>query len=395
MRGVLVLTITIFFLFGCTTIPPRPNPNVVEREIVENILGELCRAVISIRGLAAQHDQAAVGEHFAANDGWLVLVESSLKTDLEGSVSPSVTWVGPIIPGLLIPKGGTAGTYNLGIGGTIDQTSTTLRDDKRYVVLDTLMKDTHLCPQPGTDEYLAYFSGAAEYQGIGKYLSGSLGIRDWLATGVAAQNFGPVVGPTTILAEGPQQSDDITGLRLAIQRLESTQRPLQTESTCNDKNITIVDKNKNISDWYLAQGQQVIDRQVPLPFKSCFNMSYKLTAAPSASWLSDPTDDGTYLIFNSNTTIPNSASSFKATVEANNGYTKKLVSFNVYIYAAPKATSFGPTYSGQFTFVIKGTGQIDPSFTLDRIKGGSTALFSMIPRKQITSTSHLQPLGFQ
>src|ERR1700686_3218120 len=141
---------------GCATTPPRPNPNVVEREIVQNVLGELCRAVINIQGLAAQRNPAAVRNHFFANDGWLALIETTLKTDIDGTVSPSATLVGPIIPGLLVPKGGTAGSYNAGVGGLVDQTATTLRDDKRYVVLEALMKDRSLCPQKGTEEYLAY-----------------------------------------------------------------------------------------------------------------------------------------------------------------------------------------------------------------------------------------------
>jgi hypothetical protein len=150
-----ILSLTLLFL-GCATTPPRPNPNVAERAIVQSILGELCRAVINIQGLSARGNSAAINEHFSANEGWLALIETSLRTDIEGTVSPSATLLGPIIPGLLVPKGGTAGSYNASAGAFFDQIATTLRDGQRYVVLDTLLKSPDVCPQSGTNEYLAY-----------------------------------------------------------------------------------------------------------------------------------------------------------------------------------------------------------------------------------------------
>jgi hypothetical protein len=140
----LLLTLTIA---GCATTPPRPNPSVVEREIVKSILSEMCAAVINIQGLAVKGNPAAFNEHFAPNSGWMAAIETNLKTDIEGSASPSFTLLGPFLPALLVGKGGTAGSYNASVGGTLDQTASVLRDNKRYIVLDTLLKDVQLCPQ--------------------------------------------------------------------------------------------------------------------------------------------------------------------------------------------------------------------------------------------------------
>jgi hypothetical protein len=42
----------------------------------------------------------------------------------------------------------------------------------------------------------------------------------------------------------------------------------------------------------------------------------------------------------------------------------------------PPITS-GPTYTGTFTFLTKGSGQLGPSFSMDRAKGGAANLFSL------------------
>jgi hypothetical protein len=148
-----ILSLTLLFL-GCATTPPRPNPNVAERAIVQSILGELCRAVINIQGLSARGNSAAINEHFSANEGWLALIETSLRTDIEGTVSPSATLLGPIIPGLLVPKGGTAGSYNASAGAIFDQIATTFETEKDMLYLIRSLRVQMFAPSPARTNIL-------------------------------------------------------------------------------------------------------------------------------------------------------------------------------------------------------------------------------------------------
>jgi hypothetical protein len=298
---------------GLRIISPRPNPSVVEREIIGNVLSELCRAVINIQGLANQKDPdpAAVLNHFDPQDGWLALIETSLRTDLEGNASPSTTLLGPIIPNALVPKGGTTGSYNIGVGGSFDQTNTTLRDDKRYVVLATLMHDPALCPQVGSEEYLAYANGA-EYQGYGKYLAGTLGIREWLRLGIESQDFAPIASPTTEILEAPPQENQINRLTSTMHEFISSQKLTQAAAPCKGIKVT----PNVLPNWDLTQGQQFSGYQEPNPFKPCTTetLSYKV----DQSWLNVSAGaNDEVLIFGTNTPIPNTAlNSTKVTVTA-------------------------------------------------------------------------------
>jgi hypothetical protein len=379
----LLLTLTIA---GCATTPPRPNPSVVEREIVKSILSEMCAAVINIQGLAVKGNPAAFNEHFAPNSGWMAAIETNLKTDIEGSASPSFTLLGPFLPALLVGKGGTAGSYNASVGGTLDQTASVLRDNKRYIVLDTLLKDVQLCPQAGSKEYFAYFEDQAPYQSPGKYLAGTLGIREWLYNGVAAQDFRSVAGPTTTVAEGPPQNDIVTQRRtsdlIANEKLVEDLLPTEKKPCPPDSPITV--SKALLLDLTFTQGQ-AISTVEPNPFVYCDGLN-KLTytpsqtpAIPSLGLIVTPSQDGKNLIFNSPSIPATVSGAFKVTITATDASKKKLsppVSFNVTVYPAPKATTFAPTYSATFTFIIKATGQIGPAFTLDRVKGGGPTFFS-------------------
>lgn len=68
------------------------------------------------------------------------------------------------------------------------------------------------------------------------------------------------------------------------------------------------------------------------------------------------------------------------TVEVTATNTKGLkgtVTFDLNSVPAPKATTWGPVYGATFTFIIKASGQLGPTFTLDRAKGGAANLFSV------------------
>jgi hypothetical protein len=378
--------LALFMVGACTTAPPRPNPSVVEREIVKSILGEVCASVLNVQGYYARTGSGTGIPHFSPNEGWIVTIETSLSTAIEGSASPTASLNGPIIPGLLVPKGGTSGSFGVGGLATFDQTATALRDDKRYVVLDTLMNDPTLCPSRNTEFYAAYWNGA-EFDNHGKYLSGTLGIRDWLLNGAKAQDFEPVAQPTTTVAEGSLKGDNPLGVQMFLKDVEANKAFV--ESCTHGPSCLRV--NGNMADWYLTQGQPIVERLEQNPFQVSDNslLNYKFEALDAnggsvtwPTWLKMPSTSGPggqAFHFQGAAPVPNTQNNFqiKITATTKTGDTASK-SFWVYVNPAPKQTSFGPTYSATFTFLIKATGQLSPAITLDKVKAGTGTLFSVI-----------------
>jgi hypothetical protein len=392
----------VLALASCTSSPPTPNPTVVEHDIVESVLKELCRAVISIQGVASQGNPGALNEHFRANNGWIVLIETSLKTDLEGTVNPSASLLGPIIPGLLVPKGGTAGSFGAAASATFDQTATSLRDGKRYVVLDALL-NSQLCPAPGSPEYTEIFHNRLMYTSDKKYLEGKLGIREWLWESVSAQNFDPIINPTTTVVEGPLQNDPIQQEALAAHKLYTAMSQQNFINSgvgapggdTNAKCTSPINAGTSIPTQNWSQGQLVSGWSAPLPFISVCPLSYDTPSiaqdpppnTPSpVTWLkarigNNAATNTADIFLDTSGPIPGSASgSYKITITTkatNNDQNKNTTTLNIIVTSPPKATSWGPVYGATFTFVIKSSGQLGPSFSFDKVKGGSATLFSM------------------
>ncbi len=464
MRLYPILVLLTLFVAGCSSSPPTPNPSVNEREIVGSILQELCAAVLNLRRTDPTH--------FPANEGWMGAIETSLKTDMEASASPSATLLGPIVPGVLVAKGATAGSYNLAAGGSIDQTATALRDDKHYILLELLLSDSNSCPNSSA------YSAGAEYQSDGKYLAGNLGIRDWLENGLKAQNFTAFLRPTTGVVIGPAADQ---GKKLGDNNAAPPPAPTPTSScsTCPKgppkpyKRQTwpqgkpfkytldpaFVDPGKPplpltysetlkdgqlLPQWLMfdpltltfsgtvptgqqgltivitatnskgRSGSQILPVATPCPRcpfvdagipdlgwhpadpinyafpidaftdPNKLRLKYDATlenADPLPSWLSfDPATRRFIGVAPATTQVR------RIKVTATNTETlsaETIVTLSVTASATqsqpskePALTS-GPTYTGTFTFLTKGSGQIGPSFSMDRAKGGAANLFSL------------------
>ncbi|MGP0093059.1 MAG: hypothetical protein ACLPKB_24420 [Xanthobacteraceae bacterium] len=384
MRVLAIILFSSLVVGGCASVPPGPNPNVIEREIVKSSLSELCAAVLNIKGM--NKDPKEADKYFSSNDGWIASIETSLRTDAEASVSPSVTLVGPVIPGLLIPKGGTAGSYNVAAGGTIDSTATSLRDAKHYLVLESLLTDPELCPESRRQ---AYLNEGAEYQSDGKYLSGKLGIRDWLYNTTVAHNFGSLIDPTTQVVESPVPN--IASRVAAKYFLAKPQR----------NRIAPVDYSKC---QVLTKVDPANPMRWPLGGSFCFRLDPRLfnkipqngntKYSKTINWDPPPPPppppatppahtDPKWLTFDNKgaafvaCSIPTSAPGFSSiTVTATNSGDSQEVRIPISFVAAPKTTTWGPVYYATFTFIIKATGSVGPSFTLDRAKAGGPTLFS-------------------
>jgi hypothetical protein len=471
MRLCPTVLLAALFVASCSSSPPTPNPSVNEREIVGSILQELCAAVLNLRGKNPTH--------FAADEGWMAAIETNLKTDVEASASPSATLLGPIIPGLLVPKGATAGSYNLAAGGTIDQTATTLRDDKHYIIVELLLSDSLSCPNSA-----AYRAGI-EYQSDGKYLAGNLGIRDWLKHGEDAQNFTALLRPTTGVVPSPA-----TGDGKALSDANAPTAVAKTPSDCptcpyrdpnkfspnppwnwfqgksfntpldpmafvdpvNPKNPMLtysarLDGGQPLPPWLsfnpvtrtfsgmVPVGQQGVSIEVTARRGNlsgsgiltvatpCDECPYLVNKIMTPAWrqkdlvpyvfpkdrFTDPknleltydakiqTETGTaelpdWLSFDPATrrfsgTVPASQQGIKIRMTVTN--TNKLSAWAIMEVSTPPApapssqpapepkVTSGPTYTATFTFLTKGSGQLGPSFSMDRAKGGGASLFSL------------------
>lgn|SRR5262245_53359712 len=99
--------VTAVVLAGCMSTPPT-RPTVLERKIVQNVLGGLCRLVLTIRGYATDGDRATTCSRFAPDAAWLAFIETNLETETQESAEPSPTLIGAILPARLVPKGETA-----------------------------------------------------------------------------------------------------------------------------------------------------------------------------------------------------------------------------------------------------------------------------------------------
>jgi hypothetical protein len=385
---ILCIGFALFVLAGCTSTPPKPNPTVVEREIVKSVLKELCVAVLNIQGGYAAGDPNLVREHLKANDGWIAEIETNLKTDEEASANPSATLVGPIIPGLLVPKGGTAGSYNLAAGGTIDQTATTLRDNKHYLVVQSLLADPELCPPTGTPAYNAYYNENAAYRSDGKFLTGKLGIYDWLYNGLSAHNFNSLIDPTTLVVQGPSVAEPTPRHQAGYlaprfghmaPNLLAGQIAIQGLATKLGGCVDCPRPTVSIPPQLWTQGSPPLS-PLHFAFEDPKNLPLTYTANTEPGNGSLPSG----LIFDPQAqtltvrSVPSDSSftSIKITATNSNKLSGSL-EFPVVIAAAPKTTTWGPTYGAQFTFLLKGSGQIGPSFTFDRSKGGVANLFSV------------------
>lgn len=169
-------SLALFLLASCTTYPPRPNAKVSVPIIADSVLNELNCAV---RDLRIEYPNYG----FNPNDTWSALVDLSLQASIEGSVSPSISLLGPFNSVKAISPGATVGSYTAAFGAGFDQTRTSLRDYKVYIDINSLSAN---------DCYPSYEKGI--------YLAGKLGLKEWLRPAVEEQKltrqFLPAPGQT-------------------------------------------------------------------------------------------------------------------------------------------------------------------------------------------------------
>jgi hypothetical protein len=164
--------VALFFLASCTTYPPRPNAKVSVPIIADSVLNELNCAVRDLRDWNKTYA-------FNPNDDWTALVDLSLQASIEGSVSPSISLLGPFNSVKATSSGATVGSYTAAFGASFDQTRTSLRDYKFYVDINKLSGDNNTLR--GNHCHPSFEKGI--------YLAGKLGLEEWLGPAVEEQQL--------------------------------------------------------------------------------------------------------------------------------------------------------------------------------------------------------------
>ncbi|HTC06162.1 MAG TPA: hypothetical protein VK749_22335 [Xanthobacteraceae bacterium] len=328
-------------LFGCTTSMPRPNAAVNAEQITYAVISEFYCAVQDLR----DHNFQV----FNPKDQWILAVELNLSAAIEGSVSPSVSLLGPLNAVKALPTGQTANSFTTAIGASLDQTRTNARDYKIYIDVNRLMympgstgSSGPVDPSFPTSDWKSIASSligpvTCPYpNGARTYLAGNLGIEDWLGptyyTQINTRLYAPApAGKSATLTFGPSV--------------------IRQGGTPNRTRFVRLNVNQ---DFQVAQDQ-------PAP-----------SAAPSPSQSSSAglTEDQQKLV---KETAKEAAKEFANELNKSNAATVGA------LLAAATGGGGGqsPTIGVTFTFTIKSGGNIGPAFTLTRVSGGSNSFFSV------------------
>ena len=362
-----VIFSAVLGLTSCTTFLPEHIATVNPDAITFAILTELYCAATELTA----HDQRTL--YFASDDWWVAAIEMSLSAQIDASANAAVSLLGPFNLAKAIPVGGTVGSFTSVASGSVDEIRTNLHDYKIYVYINRLV---HGYTDPKTNKKVDDWKTFAEQNrwpvhcenpnAGGTYLQGQLGLKDWLAPAVTTQEasvrYAPLDAPPAPPPVPPTPTPTITDV---FPRTGS-----------EDKTITITGTNLD-KVTRLFVGDQLI---LPGHNQNQF------------------TANATTIKFHPPSALANNKEPVNVTVEIDNdnkiGTTATVASAFTYIaqqLAAPAAsqslalsptpapsgsTAQSPTISGTFTFTIKSTGTIGPSFTLTRVSGGSGTLFT-------------------
>jgi hypothetical protein len=402
MRLFAIVLLCALPLFGCATSLPGPNPTVVEKELVRSALNELCAAIYAIQN---ENEDALRFNNFGSDEGWTAAIQINLTTSIEGTLSPAATLAGPILPGLLVPKGGGVGSYSASLGGSLfDQTAQTNRGNYHYVTVDALLIDDRICP---SNERPFYARGL--YINQGKYLAGTLGIRDWLENAVHAQEFESVISPRPVIVAGPTlpepgptvrplvpvvvkfpepKDKSVPGLTEQEKQRAPNVRTELRQKTCpdlsNQTEMSIL-LTKQIANQKWAPGDTF---DLSLDFSNGSKGKKELTYVstfdnkPLPQWIK--LDQMVGRMFG---TVPSDILTPTGDPQHhtigitayNLSNAQQCETFSIAIAAGPPPakTAYGPTYGATFQFTIKANAQAGPAFVMDRVKGGSSSLFTL------------------
>jgi hypothetical protein len=338
-----LLACASFFLFGCSTHLPEPNATVNVEAITYAILTELYCASIQLPGNDGN-------PYFGSNDNWVGVVDLNLSASIEASANPSVSLLGPFNPSRAVaPNGGTTGTFTSVFSSSIDETRTNLREYKMYIKLPALIKNWRQFAAAHAWPVDCFHPNAG-----GTFLQGRLDLKGWLAPAVRVQeaviDFEVLNPPAGSSAGAPAPT---------ISDIYPKNGPARTSVNITGANLP----TKNFTVFFGNKSVPSADVKVPDTSGTLITVKAPPPAAPGPVPVTVVTKAGTTATALSPFTYTNE-SAFAAAAGTGGGG------------GGASGSSQSPTVSGTFTFQIKTTGTIGPSFTLTRVSGGANNLLT-------------------
>jgi IPT/TIG domain len=378
-----VILSAVLGLTSCTTFLPEHNATVNVDAITFAILTELYCAASQLTA----HDQQTL--YFASDDWWVAGIDMYLSASIEASANPTVSLLGPFNLAKAAPFGGTVGSFTSVFSGSVDEIRTNMREYKIYVYLKRLVngisdKDGNIIvPNWKTFAEQNRWPVHCENPNAGgTYLQGQLGLEDWLAPAVLTQEasvrYAPLNAPPanppppapTITDVFPSQGSyndmvTITGTNLSsVTKIIFNNNQYTTKDPKNPTNQTIAPRDEKTNpDGFVATPTTI--------------QFYPLKVWPTVSaglTVQAPGGDATSTF----TVVPPPADALNLSDTDKRKAAKDKL--NQQTSAGTVSPSSGaqqsPTISGTFTFTIKSTGTIGPSFALTRVSGGAGTLFT-------------------
>jgi hypothetical protein len=393
MQGIALAAIAgIFSLVGCTTHLPEPNATINVEAITFAILTELYCATSDLKG-------PDKNPYFGSDDNWVVAIDMFLSAQIEASANPAVSLLGPYNLARAVPFGGTVGSFTSVFSGSFDETATNLREYKIFINLKYLLygnplpktstpppSKTSTPPQPKTstpaqpkwetyaEQQLHWPVRCDNPNAGGTYLQGRLGLEDWLAPAVSTQvatiGFAPLSAPASPPTPLPPTISDIFPSRgptvgnypvqITGTNFPTPPDPTQVVVVFGGKTVPIANMTAT-TITVLAPGAS-LDKTGSVVGGPVVDVVVNMKAGTATSKF---TYDDLHPLLR----------------DKNNQDLKADDLARMLAAGAPGSSSGAsqsPTVSGTFTFVIKSTGTIGPSFTLSRVSGGSNNLFTMV-----------------
>jgi len=365
-RVVLAAIAGICCLPGCATFLPEPNATVNVDAITFAVLTELYCAAKTLPGDGQP-------PYFASDDYWVAAVDMNLSAAIDASANPLVSLLGPYNLAKAVPVGGTVGSFTTGISGTFDETRTNLRDYKVYVYLKRLVYGYTGTGADGNTESIPDWATFAESNhwpvrcdnpnAGGTYLQGRLGLKDWLAPAVRTQSatvrYAPLNAPAAPPTPPPTPAPTISDVYP------------DKGSIAGGDAVTITGANFTNVKAVLFDGRALspsLTSTTRLVVTSPPGTKSGLTEVVVRTPAGDATGTFTY----------QPTTEFRPRTAEEKTTDKSLAQTPPPAPGPPSSGSQqSPTVSGTFTFTIKATGAIGPSFILSRVSGGSSNLFTM------------------
>jgi hypothetical protein len=376
-----VIFSAVLGLTSCTTFLPDHIATVNPDAITFAILTELYCAATELTA----HDQQTL--YFASDDWWVAAIEMSLSAQIDASANAAVSLLGPFNLAKAIPVGGTVGSFTSVASGSVDEIRTNLHDYKIYVYINRLV---YGYTDPTTNKKVDDWKTFAEQNrwpvhcdnpnAGGTYLQGRLGLKDWLGPAVTTQEasvrYAPLDAPPAPPSKPVVPAPTITD----VFPRRGTKDDVVTITGTNLDQVTQVILGNQTGD------HTIIKPDFTATATTIKFLMPKLTAGPATV---------TVRVFPPACAAPQAPATCGETATATASFdyvapsaqvesqnlapsTKKELLKPPSTPAPPQSgsTAQSPTISGTFTFTIKSTGTVGPSFTLTRVSGGGGTLFT-------------------